>query len=72
MGDNITQMRLSMRLDNYLKAYTEDNVRKGTLSTMEWDTAWRVADGARAQDTLTPEIVDNVRIALHNPITKIQ
>ena len=30
----------------------------------EWDTVWRVADGARTENTLTPEIVDDVRVVL--------
>ena len=64
MSDPITQMRLSMRLDAYLREYTGKNIRKDTLSRTDWDTVWHVADVARIQSTLTPELVDDVRIAL--------
>jgi hypothetical protein len=64
MSDNITQTRLSMRLDAYLREYTGKNARKDTLSKAEWDRVWRVADVARTQNTLTPELVDDVRKAL--------
>lgn len=64
MSDSITQMRLSMRLDAYLREYTEKNVRRDALSTVEWDTVWQVADVARTQNTLTPVLVDDVRQAL--------
>lgn len=65
MNDSITQMRLSMRLEKYLSDYTEKNVSKDTLYREEWETAWRVADVARTQSILTPELVDDVRIALN-------
>ncbi len=61
MSDPITQMRLSMRLESYLSEYTQKNSH---IDSDEWDTVWRVADGARIENTLTPEIVDDVRIAL--------
>ncbi|GCE30133.1 hypothetical protein KDA_56170 [Dictyobacter alpinus] len=64
MDDSITQMRLSMRLEKYLSDYTEKNVRKDTLFREEWDTAWYVADTARIKNILTPELVDDVRLAL--------
>jgi hypothetical protein len=53
-----------MRLDAYLREYTEKNVRKDALSNGEWDTVWQVADVARTQNTLTPQLVDDVRKAL--------
>jgi hypothetical protein len=53
-----------MRLDAYLREYTGKNVRRDALSTVEWDTVWQVADAARTQNTLTPEVVDDVRQAL--------
>jgi hypothetical protein len=65
MSDPITQMRLSMRLERYLSDYTEKNVRKETRSTEEWDTVWHVANVARRDNHLTPELVDDVRRALH-------
>jgi hypothetical protein len=37
MSDTITQTRLSMRLDTYLREYTGKNV--DVLSKGEWDTA---------------------------------
>ena len=65
MINTITQIRLSMRLDAYLRKYTEKNVRRDALSKAEWDTVWQVADVARTQNTLTPELVDDVRKALN-------
>jgi|GEM_PF-934226 hypothetical protein len=64
MSDTITQTRLAMRLDAYLREYTGKNARKDVLSKAEWDRVWRVADVARTQNTLTPELVDDVRKAL--------
>jgi hypothetical protein len=64
MSATITQTRLSMRLDTYLMEYTGKNIRKDTLSKAKWNTVWHVADVARTQNTLTPELVDDVRIAL--------
>jgi hypothetical protein len=64
MSDTITQTRLSMRLDAYLREYTGKNIGKEAPSKAEWDTAWRVADVARTQNTLTPQLVDDVRKAL--------
>ena len=64
MSDTITQMRLSMRLERYLSDYTGKNVRKDTFNRGEWDAAWQRADAARIKNTLTPELVDDVRIAL--------
>ena len=64
MSNTIMQIRLSMRLDAYLREYTEKNVRGDALSKVEWDAAWQVADVARTENTLTPQLVDDVRIAL--------
>ena len=65
MSDTITQTRLSMRLDTYQSAYKVKNVRNDNVCKKEWDTAWKIADFARANSDLTPEIVDDVRMALH-------
>ena len=65
MSEIITQTRLSMRLERYLSDYTTKNVRKDTLSREEWDIAWHGADVARRDNQLTPELVDDVRIALN-------
>ncbi|HEY0753811.1 MAG TPA: hypothetical protein VGD98_07620 [Ktedonobacteraceae bacterium] len=65
MSDSITQTRLSMRLDAYLSEYTRKNVGNNNLHKKEWDASWKIADLARIDSNLTPEIVDNVRIALH-------
>jgi hypothetical protein len=70
MNDNITQMRLSMRLDTYLKEYKEDSVQRDALANTAWNTAWQVANNARTHDSLTPELVDDVRIALQGPAAK--
>lgn len=64
MSDTITQTRLSMRLDAYLREYTGKDVRRDALSKVEWDTVWQVADAARTQNTLTPQLVDDVWKAL--------
>lgn len=64
MSDSITQTRLSMRLDAYLKDYSEKQ-SKDSLSTNEWDHVWRVANVARTNNTLTPQLVDDVRLALN-------
>jgi hypothetical protein len=64
MNDTITQTRLSMRLDAYLREYTGKSISSDALSNAKWDAVWHVADAARAQNTLTPELVDDVRIAL--------
>jgi len=53
-----------MRLDTYLREYTAKNVRGDALFKEEWDTVWQVADVARTQNVLTPELVDDVRRAL--------
>jgi hypothetical protein len=65
MSDSITQQRLSMRLDLYLSEYTRKKVKKETLNSAEWKKVWRRADVARLQHTLTPELVDDVRMVLH-------
>jgi hypothetical protein len=57
-------MRLSMRLDAYLREYMGKSVGRNALSKADWDTVWRVADVARTQNMLTPELVDTVRKAL--------
>ena len=67
MSDTITQTRLSMRLDAYLREYTGKNGRSDALPSAEWDTAWHIADVARTQKMLTPELVDDVRKALKKP-----
>jgi hypothetical protein len=65
MSASITQLRLSMRLDLYLSEYTGKKVKKETLSSAEWKKVWRLADVARLQNNLTPELVDDVRVVLH-------
>jgi hypothetical protein len=65
MSDNITQTRLAMRLDNYLGEYTGKNINIDNIWKKDWDAAWRTANLARTNSNLTPEIVDDVRIALH-------
>ena len=66
MNDPITQMRLSTRLERYLSDYTKKAIGRDALSSKEWNTVWHVADVARTQSTLTPELVDDVRKALNN------
>jgi hypothetical protein len=64
MSETITQTRLSIRLERYLSDYTKKDIRKDTPLCKEWKTVWHVADVARTQKMLTPELVDDVRIAL--------
>ena len=64
MSDTITQTRLSLRLDLYLRDYTEKSARKDHLSREQWEIAWKVAAVARTNKTLTPELVGDVRVAL--------
>jgi hypothetical protein len=65
MSDTITQARLSMRLEAYLSTYTEKSLKKDNRSSEMWGAAWKAAEIARANNTLTPELVDDVRIALN-------
>lgn len=65
MSDTITQARLSMRLDAYLSTYTEKHLKKDNRSSEMWEPAWKAAEIARANSTLTPELVDDVRTALN-------
>ncbi len=65
MSDSITQMRLSMRLERYRREYTGKSVSRNSYSREMWETAWQVADIARINQTLTPALVDDVRIALN-------
>jgi hypothetical protein len=65
MNDNITQQRLSMRLDRYLHDYAGKNVKKDSPCRDEWNAASQGADIARINNTLTPEMIDDVRIALN-------
>jgi hypothetical protein len=64
MNDTITQTRLSLRLERYLSEYEGKHVRKDTPSQEEWDMVWKAAEAARLHNTLTPELVDDVRLAL--------
>jgi hypothetical protein len=65
MSDNITQQRLSMRLDIYLSDYTGKKVKKDKLYSAEWNKVWSIADIARLHNNLTPELVDDVRVVLN-------
>ena len=65
MSDTITQQRLSMRLDILCERLYRKESQKATLDSAEWNKIWRVADVARIENTLTPEIVDDVRVVLH-------
>ena len=64
MNEAVTQARLSMRMETYRGTYTSLHRNTDALSKTEWNTAWQLADGARTQNTLTPELVDDVRKAL--------
>ena len=65
MSDIITQKRLSLRLDIYLSDFTGKEVKKDKLYSAEWNKVWRVANVARLQNNLTPELVDDVRVLLN-------
>lgn len=60
----LTQTRLSMHLESSLSDYEGKHMRKETSFREKWDTAWKAAEFARTQHTLTPELVDDVRRAL--------
>jgi len=64
MNDTITQTRLSMRLDVYMSNYIKKNIGTDEQSQTEWNTVWKAAEHARIKNTLTPELVDDVRRAL--------
>lgn len=63
MNDTITQMRLSMRLDSYLRDSQGKIAGKDNALREEWNIAWNAAEVARTQNNLTPELVDDVRMA---------
>jgi hypothetical protein len=65
MGDILSQTRLSLRLDAYMDSYNGKGARKDTQPKAEWDNAWKAAQLARTQSNLTPELVDDVRVALN-------
>lgn len=65
MHDSITQTRLSLRLDGYLSAYMGKGVTKDHASSATWKAAWEAAELARTNQNLTPELIDNVRMALN-------
>lgn len=65
MSDTITQRRLSLRLDMYMSDYNRKDIRKNNFLRKEWDTVWKAANAARTENELTPELVDDVRIALN-------
>ncbi|GCE15903.1 hypothetical protein [Tengunoibacter tsumagoiensis] len=66
MADTIHQMRLSMRLDAYLRTYESKHTSNDSPSEREWNVVWEVANTARVSQELTSELVDDVRIALNN------
>lgn len=65
MNDTITQTRLSLRLDAYLSDYMGKYLRKDQVYREEWNMVWNAAEVARTNNTLTPELVDDVRVALN-------
>lgn len=65
MHDSITQTRLSLRLDGYLSEYRSKGIAKDHTSSATWKAAWEAAELARTNQALTPELVDNVRMALN-------
>ncbi len=65
MHDPITQARLSMRLARYMNDYTARNVKDDNPYREQWYAISQEADLARVKNSLTPELIDDVRIALH-------
>ena len=65
MNDPITQARLSMRVDRYIEDYTAKNIKKDNPYEANWRAVLQKADTARVNNDLTPEIVDDVRLALN-------
>ncbi len=64
-NDPITQARLSMRLDRYMSDYTARKIKEDNPFREFWNAALQEADSARVNNSLTPEIIDDVRIALN-------
>lgn len=62
--DSVRQMRLAGRLDFYLREYEGKAGGKSHPATEAWNVSWQAADAARTEYVLTPELVDDVRIAL--------
>lgn len=60
----LSQMRLSMRLDGYENDYSRKSSKKNPLYKEQWDAVWRQATSARAEKSLTPELLDRVRLTL--------
>jgi len=65
MHDPITQARLAMRLDRYLNDYTARKVKEDNPYREKWHAVSQEADIARVNNNLTPELIDDVRIALN-------
>lgn len=65
MNDIITQTRLALRLDSYMRDFKRKILRKDNLSREEWNIAWNAAEVARTNNNLTPELVDDVRIVVN-------
>jgi hypothetical protein len=64
-SDQITQNRLSMRLARYMNDYTVKAIKEDNPYKESWNAAYKTADVARVNNNLTPEIIDDVRIALN-------
>jgi hypothetical protein len=64
-SDPITQNRLSMRLARYMNDYTVKAIKDDNPYKEGWNAAYKTADVARVNNNLTPEIIDDVRIALN-------
>ncbi len=65
MNDPITQARLSMRLDRYMNDYIAKKIKEDNPYRERWHAALQEADIARVNNNLTPEIIDDVRVALN-------
>ncbi len=63
--DPITQARLAMRIDRYTNEYTARSIKEDNPSRANWHAVLQKADSARVNNNLTPEMVDDVRIALN-------
>ncbi|HEY0753071.1 MAG TPA: hypothetical protein VGD98_03850 [Ktedonobacteraceae bacterium] len=65
MSDTLTQARLARRLDGYMGDFRRRNPAREHPSRSEWESVWKTAETARMNNALTPELVDDVRVAVN-------
>lgn len=48
-----------------MSEFKQKNLSEDTFAREEWNSVWKAAEAARKNNTLTPELVDDVRIAVN-------